>query len=109
MPNETAGQFDEHLADRLMRRMDKEDSTKRWVFPREISIGDVVAIITGIVAALVSYFNLKGLVDIHTSQISAIAVEQVRQDKTTDDLRLDVVDRLKEIQQDLRELRGARK
>ncbi len=78
---------------------------KAWEFRREISIGDLIAIVTAIAAVLVSYFSLKEQIAIHTQQIATIAVDQDRQDKATDGLRKDVVDSLKDIKQDLRDLR----
>ena len=78
---------------------------KRLEFRREVSIGDLIAITTAISAVLISYFNLKEQIAIHTLQLAAITIDQTKQDVTTETVKRDILDSLKEIKTDLRELR----
>lgn len=78
---------------------------KKWELKREISVGDLIAISTAVSAVFISYFNLKEQISIHTLQLAAITTDQTKQDATVETVKRDIVDSLKEIKTDLRELR----
>jgi hypothetical protein len=65
-------------------------STQNWTFKKEVSVGDLVAIVLAIGGVFTAYFTLKADIDVLKSRLTA-------QENVSDSLKQEIYNRLNRI------------